>query len=440
MPCRIRFQGRTGPRGGGSPRAAATVAVAVLALTTVSACSEEAAGRPGPARPTPSAASSPAATQTSPTASPTRTGPVSRAEELRVKGNRIVTADGKPYRLLGTNKAGSEYACIQGNGVWADSNDDDDLGFMQQWRIRAVRIPLNEQCWIGGFDDIAPAGSGQAYRDEIVRWVDLILARGMTPIVELHWSWGAYTGPEATCEIELAACQKPMPNRKYSVRFWTEVAQTFGDRPAVVFDLFNEPWPETAMGLLDTSRRDRAWRCWRDGGKACGKAFRYEVAGMQDLLDAVRSTGAKNVVLAGGLEWANDLRGWLRYKPKDPTGNLAAAFHTYSWNRCNTVTCFKREYEPVAKRVPLVAGEMGSNDCEPGYITRVMNWADRVGAGYLGWTWNSSFSCVNGPSIIKDVFGTPTDLGQALRDRLTTLPELDAYGEEFGIPTPTATS
>jgi len=407
-----------------------SAAVAVLAFSALSACSDA-----GPERSTPSP------TSTAGTSSgPTQTGPVTRAEELHVEGNRIVTAAGEPYRLLGTNKAGSEYACIQGNGVWADSNDDLDLGFMQQWRIRAVRVPLNEQCWIGGFDEIAPEGSGQIYRDEITQWVDLILARGMTPIVELHWSWGSYTGPEATCEVELAACQKPMPNMTYSVRFWEEVAQAFADRPAVVFDLFNEPWPETALGLRDAGKRDQAWKCWRDGGKACGKAFHYQAAGMQDLLDAVRSTGAKNVVLAGGLEWSNDLRGWLKYRPKDPTGNLAAAFHTYSWNRCDSVACFEKEYEPVAQRVPVVAGEMGSDDCEPGYITAVMDWADRVGVGYLGWTWNSSYSCVSGPSIIKDVFGAPTDLGQALYDRLTTLPELDAYGEKFGIPTPTPTA
>src|SRR3954447_21546621 len=109
-----------------------------------------------------------------------------------------------------------------------------------------------------------------------------------------------------------------MPDAKYAPAFWKDVATTFGGNRAVVFDLFNEPWPETAMGQADSDSRDRSWTCWRDGGTACGKAFRYEVAGMQDLLDAVRSTGAQNVVLVGGLEWSNDLRGWWKYRPKDP--------------------------------------------------------------------------------------------------------------------------
>lgn len=390
------------------------------------------------------AAPSPSVTSTEGEATTSPTGPVSRAPALHVEGNRIVTSDGEPYRLLGVNKSGSEYACVQGNGIWADSTDDSDLAFMQQWRIRALRIPLNEQCWLGGFDEIKPEGSGQPYRDAVTEWVDLVLARGITPIVELHWTWGAYTGPEATCEVPLAGCQKPMPDMKYAVPFWTSVAETFGSNPAIVFDLFNEPWPETAMGLTGDDR-GKAWRCWRDGGKVCGtktgkqKTFHYEVAGMQDLLDAVRGTGAENVVMAGGLQWSNDLRGWRAHRPKDPTGNLVAAFHTYNWNRCNSVACFRQEYAPVARTVPVVAGEMGSNDCEPDYITDVMDWADKIGVSYLGWTWNT-WPCASGPALIKDVFGEPTDIGVALKERLLQLPELDAYGEEFGIPTPTATT
>ncbi|MFF3818533.1 cellulase family glycosylhydrolase [Streptomyces bluensis] len=91
------------------------------------------------------------------------------------------------------------------------------------------------------------------------------------------------------------------------------------DASAVVFDLFNEPCPDRA-----TSTATQAWTCWRDGGTCPGLA--YEVAGMQDLIDAVRGTGAKNVILAGGLAYSNDLSQWPTYRPNDPTGNLAAAW------------------------------------------------------------------------------------------------------------------
>src|SRR5207248_1920015 len=76
-------------------------------------------------------------------------------------------------------------------------------------------------------------------------------------------------------------------------------ANTFKDDPTVVFDLFNEPYPDRA-----TSTVTQAWQCWRDGGTCPG--IGYEVAGMQDLVDAVRDTGAKNLILAGGIAYSND--------------------------------------------------------------------------------------------------------------------------------------
>ncbi|MBY8853551.1 glycoside hydrolase family 5 protein, partial [Saccharothrix sp. MB29] len=115
----------------------------------------------------------------------------------------------------------------------------------------------------------------------------------------------------------------PCPARRRTRR-WSGVATTFKGNDAVVFDLFNEPYPEMAADWDKTA----GWQCWRDGGTCTG--IPYEVAGMQDLVDAVRSTGATNVLMLGGLEWANDLREWLTHKPVDPLGNIAVSWHAYS--------------------------------------------------------------------------------------------------------------
>ena len=155
----------------------------------------------------------------------------------------------------------------------------------------------------------------------------------MTPIVELHWTYGQYTGNSAGCSDVHATCQKPMPDMQYAPSFWTSVANTFKGNQAVVFDLFNEPYPDRA-----TSTTTQAWQCWRDGGTCPG--IGYEVAGMQDLVDAVRATGATNVILVGGLAYSNDLSQWLTYKPTDPTGNLAAAWHIYNFNTCANESCW----------------------------------------------------------------------------------------------------
>ncbi|GGL80634.1 hypothetical protein GCM10010129_25290 [Streptomyces fumigatiscleroticus] len=96
---------------------------------------------------------------------------------------------------------------------------------------------------------------------------------------------------------------------RYSPSFRSSVAGTFNDDPAVVLGLFDEAWPDRA-----TSIAAQAWTCWRDGGTRPG--IGYEVAGTQDLVDAVRATGAENVVLAGGLACSDDPSQWLTYEPE----------------------------------------------------------------------------------------------------------------------------
>jgi hypothetical protein len=85
----------------------------------------------------------------------------------------------------------------------------------------------------------------------------------------------------------------------------------------VIFDLFNEPYPEKAAA---NGNEAEGWQCWLHGGQCTG--ISYPVAGMQSMVDAVRSVGANNVLMLGGLEWSNDLTGWLAHEPVDPDHNL----------------------------------------------------------------------------------------------------------------------
>ena len=50
-----------------------------------------------------------------------------------------------------------------------------------------------------------------------------------------------------------------------------------------------------------------------DDSQLSGKAF--TVAGMTSLVAAVRATGAKQPLLLGGLNYSNDLTGWLAHAP-----------------------------------------------------------------------------------------------------------------------------
>ncbi|OIJ67908.1 cellulose-binding protein [Streptomyces mangrovisoli] len=331
------------------------------------------------------------------------------APALHVTGNRLVDASGATRRLLGVNRSGGEFDCVQGYGIWDGPVDDAAIQAIADWHADAVRIPLNEECWLG-LSNVKPEYSGANYTSAVQELVARIEAHGMTPVLDLHWTHGQYTGNSAGCSDVHATCQKPMPDAQYSPSFWSSVASTFKGDQAVVFDLFNEPYPDRA-----TSTTTQAWQCWRDGGTCPG--ISYEVAGMQDLVDAVRGTGAHNVVLAGGLAYSNDLSQWLTYRPSDPTGNLAAAYHGYNFNSCAGESCWNSTLAPVAAQVPLVAGEIGENTCSHGFVDQAMKWFDDRGLSYLGWTWNT-WDCSSGPSLISAYDGTPTAYGIGVRDHL----------------------
>lgn len=348
-----------------------------------------------------------------PTPTPTPSDPPDTGDgippTLKVSGNKLVDADGTTRRLLGVNRSGGEFMCVQGYGIWDGPVDDASVKAIADWNANTVRIPLNEECWLG-LSHIKPEYAGSNYIDAVKDLVAKVKANGMTPMLELHWSHGQYTGNSAGCSGVHASCQKPMPNMQYTPSFWTSVASTFKDDPTVVFDLFNEPYPDRA-----TATTTQAWQCWRDGGTCSG--IGYEVAGMQDLVDAIRATGAGNLILAGGLAYSNDLSQWLTYKPSDPQNNLAAAWHVYNFNSCVNESCWNSQLAPVAAQVPLVAGEIGENTCGHAFIDQVMKWFDDRGLSYLGWTWNT-WNCSSGPALISNYDGTPTSYGIGLRDHL----------------------
>lgn len=247
--------------------------------------------------------------------------------------------------------------------------------------------------------------------------MNLLTANGINVVLDLHWTVGQYSGPGAGCPDVNATCQKPMPDAQFTPTFWSQVATAFKGNTAVIFDLFNEPFPDAANNF---SNPTAAWTCLRDGGTCTG--IGYQVAGMQSLVNAVRATGATNIIMVGGLTWTNDLSQWLAFKPSDPTGNLIASWHSYSFNACVNESCWNNTIGAVARQVPVLAGEIGQDSCAHNYIDQVMAWADSNGVGYAAWTWNPWGVCNSvGNVLILDWAGTPTStFGQGYRSHLQT--------------------
>jgi endoglucanase len=381
------------------------------------------ASAPGATR-TPGEGTGPAPSPTPRSESPDSAGPI---RAVRVAGNRFVNERGRPIRLLGFNHAGAEYECIEGTGIFDTPNGEPpDAGLvraMRSWRgTTAVRVPLNEQCWLGL--PSAPARfSGAAYRSAVATFVTRLNDAGIVAVLDLHRSAPADAASKQ---------QEQMPDHDHSVDFWRSVATTFGHRKAVVFDLFNEPFP---YAETDSAR---AWRCWRDGGcrlTSVNSGKPYVAAGMTELIAAVRSTGARNVVLAGGLHWAESMTHWLTYRPRDPLRQLAASFHAYSFNEyCASVACYERDLKTLLRTVPLFVGEIGptltrgsagiDQNCPRsavmagGFATTTLDWLDAHGASWTAWSWNRWTDCW---ALIGSFDGTPTTpWGAEIRRRLSS--------------------
>jgi endoglucanase len=305
---------------------------------------------------------------------------------LHVVGNQIRDENDAPVRLLGVNRSGSEYACVQSIGFFDGPVDDAAINAITGWTANVVRVPLNEDCWLA-INGAPSQYSGAAYKTAISDFVDRLLSHGLYVIVELHWS-----APGTT----LATKQVPMPDADHAVDFWSDVAATFADRGHVIFELFNEPYPDSNQ---DTTA---AWTCWQSGGTCPG--ISYQAAGMQDLLDAVRQAGAHNLVLLGGVEYSNSLSQWAAHAPTDPDQNIAAAWHVYNFNGCADTTCWDQTAGAVAKSYPIVTTEIGEDDCSGGFITSLMGWLDGKQQSYLGWVWDAWGGCM---VLIDDYAGTP---------------------------------
>src|SRR5580658_8528658 len=67
---------------------------------------------------------------------------------IKVVGKQLVNGSGATVQLRGVDRSGTEYACIQGWGIFDGPSDQASIDAMLAWNVNAVRVPLNEDCWL----------------------------------------------------------------------------------------------------------------------------------------------------------------------------------------------------------------------------------------------------------------------------------------------------
>jgi uncharacterized protein (TIGR03437 family) len=350
---------------------------------------------------------------------------------ISISGNRFIDASGNIVQLRGVNLSGMEFTAIQGwdpsdptGGNFGQPNNP-NWSAIANWKANVVRIPLNEASWLGltctDTDGLVHnADPGSNYQAVVTRMIQQANVAGMYVILDLHWA-----APGTSCPM----LQTQMADADHSLDFWTSVAQNYKTNPAVMFELFNEPFmnvdfkgDQWSYIMFGTGGSFSGYPASSTKGNQQNIIASWNIASYQAMITAVRSTGATNPVLIGGLSYTADLSGWLAHAPIDPLNQLAATWHPYPTYGATFGTqaysqpgfapeIFNEVLGIFAAGIPVIATETGDQDSTgtvgAPLVTTITQFADQNGMSLLGWTWDVWTQ----PSfvLIKDANGTPTD-------------------------------
>jgi endoglucanase len=344
------------------------------------------------------------------------------------------------------NVAGLDGVAIQG---WDPSNPwGGDTGtttpnwaLMKTWGVNAVRLPINEASWLGkNCVDVGGSGvhyvngvktqntpgetvkadPGGNYQATVATSVSQATAAGLYVILDLHLA-----APGNVCPN----MQNAMADADNSITFWTSLATAFKGYPSVLFELFNEPFLDQAPLKGSTP-----WAALMNGGTLTSYVaqtttnpwyttvtYTWQTAGMQAMLNAVRATGATNVILTSTPAYSSDLGGWLQYHPTDTLNpsQVGAVWHAYpapgapNEPDCIGLPTCSTQLLTAAKAIraagyPIVITEFGdpSGGKTAPLSATLLPFADANLVSYMAWTWDPWVGTTY--YLITDGAGDPT--------------------------------
>ena len=329
---------------------------------------------------------------------------------IQVKGDKFVSAtDGSTVQIVGTNISGletgshSRWASFAnaGSAFWSKVLNYGGQG------VNTVRLPLNEASWLNYtcYDSGAGASAGLysaaagggftpdpagVYQATVKKAVADATAAGLYVILDLHWASPNNAAGQPLCPIG----QPAYADADHSLAFWKSLADTFKGNPAVLFELFNEPfgsnvygnWVNGAAGAgpdAITLRDGGAFYPFLQQNNGAGNAMHsvamsWQVAGMQDMINTIRAEGATNVILSSPIGWAGEIETWLAARPADPIGQLGVAWHVYGYNKGQAAPL-----AVLAAGFPIAITETYGLGAIGGY-----GWAASQRIGYIWWGWN----------------------------------------------------
>jgi hypothetical protein len=301
-----------------------------------------------------------------------------------------------------------------------------DFSRIRSWKANTVRIELAQYYLVNKSRFYDPT-----YAERVDRVVKQARAAGLQVIIALQHSDRGdpnYANFSPTSQTNM---HQPMADRAHSIPFWQELAARYKGDGGIIYELYSEPFPIGGPGGFSN------WELWQNGGthpadNVYEPRAAFQAVGMQELYDVVRATGAHNLVIVNGTQWGYN----LEQIPARRVKGYNIAYGTHPWGDPEQTTrqpsTWEKEWMFLAATDPVMVTEFGEFEtCRVEYARAVLDQADRLGISWIAWAWQApgaadSKEQVRGapicefPMLLSDWGGTPTRLGQVVKDRLAS--------------------
>ena len=263
-----------------------------------------------------------------------------------------------------------------------------DIDLIASWGANVIRLDLNQQYWT----DSQPVTTKGSYKQIIDAIIYESIKNKMAIILDLHWT-------------KAEGGQPPMADRD-SIAFWKDVAESYKNFGTVMFELFNEPY------VTDQN-------IWLNGNS--------QYSGYQELYNAVRSTGAENIVIVAGMDYGYRLD-FVTPNFEVKGSNIIYCSHPYD-NKGYKTPNFSDNFKGIQGRYPIIFTEFGDNqqsdfppasDAYKALYTKYLEYINANGIHYCGFEWFVDHTWA--PSLISDWNGTPQSAGILIKADLKTNP------------------
>ncbi|HTV24432.1 MAG TPA: glycoside hydrolase family 5 protein [Polyangiaceae bacterium] len=251
------------------------------------------------------------ATETSIPAASERTTPVASHGQLAVKGAQLVDASGKPAVLRGQGFGWDNW--------WPQYYNADVVRWLwEDWCVDVVRPAMGIE------PDGAYLSNSAASKQRIEAVVEGAIAAGIYVIVD----WHAHNlhEPEA-------------------VAFFSELAAKYGDKPNVIYEIFNEP------------EKDETWPQLKE----------YAAA----VIGAIRKHDPDNIIIVGNPEWDQRID-LVAGDPLQGQTNVMYSVHFYADTHRDWLR--QRTQAAIDAGIPVFVSESGGSDASGSGQNNFVEW------------------------------------------------------------------